>query len=386
MLMTLVYYVVVVILIIIVYNYFNSNSSRIVEKIERKDMLVGSRNASQYKLYSGDNLPISKFSNSYTISFWVYINDYKYSLKENKYIMMKGNKDEDNDNPIIYLTPYQNNLVVRVKLQSQEDPTKFNDDELKNKVDDNVNQTLKEDSSKPELNNNNSGNNNSGNNNSGNNNSTNNNSGNNNSGNNQESANTNENSNTSQFMNVSSTESEESKELFGNISDNKAPFASVSYNESFYQEIDGKNIKETFEDHSSDNENINNTTTSNEDNEMTQNNDKSGESFGSEDKYDECMIQNVPLQKWVHVAIGFYNNVVDIYQDGKLKSSCVLRGFPEPPTGEIHLTPFGGFNGKVASVSGFNKSISQDMAYQIYREGPSKTSLYSFFTNLITFS
>ena len=102
--------------------------------------------------------------------------------------------------------------------------------------------------------------------------------------------------------------------------------------------------------------------------------------------YDECMIQNVPLQKWVHVAIGFYNNVVDIYQDGKLKSSCVLRGFPEPPTGEIHLTPFGGFSGKVASVSGFNKSISQDMAYQIYREGPNKTSLYSFFTNLITFN
>ena len=365
--MTLVYFVVVVILIIIVYNYFNNNSSRIVEKIERKDMLVGSRNASQYKLYSGDNLPISKFSNSYTISFWVYINDYKYSLKENKYIMMKGNKDEDNDNPIIYLTPYQNNLVVRVKLQSQEDPTKFNDDELKKGVDDNVNQTLKEDSSKPELNNNNSGNNNSGNNKS---------------SNNQESTNTNENSNTSQFMNVPSNESKESKELFGNISDNKAPFASVSYNESFYQEIDGKNIKETFEDHSSDNEN-NNTTNNNT---STANNDNSNESFVSEDKYDECMIQNVPLQKWVHVAIGFYNNVVDIYQDGKLKSSCVLRGFPEPPTGEIHLTPFGGFSGKVASVSGFNKSISQDMAYQIYREGPSKTSLYSFFTNLITFS
>ena len=104
-----------------------------------------------------------------------------------------------------------------------------------------------------------------------------------------------------------------------------------------------------------------------------------------EDKYDECMIQNIPLQKWVHVAVGVYNNVLDIYQDGKLKSSCVLRGFPEPPTGEIHLTPFGGFSGKIASVSGFNKSISQDMAYQIYREGPNKTGLYSFFTNLITF-
>ena len=121
--MTFIYFVIVVLVFIMIYNYFTSSSSRIVEKVERRDMLEGSRNGSQYKLYSGDNLPVSKFSNSYTISFWVYINDYKYSLKENKYILMKGNKDEDNDSPIIYLTPYQNNLVVRVKLQSQEDPT-----------------------------------------------------------------------------------------------------------------------------------------------------------------------------------------------------------------------------------------------------------------------
>ena len=118
-------------------------------------MLEGSRNASQYKIYSGDNLPVSKFSNSYSISFWVYINDYKYSLKENKYIIMRGNKDEQNDSPIIYLTPYQNNLVVKVKLQSQEDPTEFETDDLKTESHNNVNQTLKEDSTVSELNNSN---------------------------------------------------------------------------------------------------------------------------------------------------------------------------------------------------------------------------------------
>ena len=380
MLMTFIYFVVVIVILMVIYNYFTTNSSRIVEKIERKDMVQGSRNASQYKLYSGDNLPVSKFSNSFTISFWVYINDYKYSLKENKYILMKGNKDEANDSPIIYLSPYQNNLVVRMKLQSQEDPTQFEDDELKTESATNVNQTLKQDSSVPELNN-----------------------AKNSASENVSNLSTNSTTNSTtdsnavleneqlpsgdNFMNLPVKDNFESIDAFGNISNNSAPLPSVSYNKNFYAEINGENLKEkhnvpTSESFSDTKNNVEQFT-----NHEEMNNSNENESSNKpEDKYDECMIQNIPLQKWVCIAVSVYNNVLDIYQDGKLKSSCVLRGFPEPPTGEIHLTPFGGFSGKVASVSGFNKAINQDMAYNIYREGPNKKSLYSFFSDLITFN
>lgn len=376
MLMTFIYFAVVVLVFIMIYNYFTSSSSRVVERVERKDMVEGSRNASQYKFYSGDNLPISKLSNSYTISFWVYINDYKYSLKENKYILMKGNKDENNDSPIIYLTPYQNNLVVRVKLQSQEDPTQFETDEsrideFKVETSINENQTLKEDSAVSELNNNN---------------------------NNPIASeplventpqSTINNKTNDQFMNLPVKDNFQSIEAFGNISNNSAPEASVSYNNDFFTEINGENLKEVRENFGPGAPPIENSQSDNTANNNTVNDNNANanemSSSNKEDKYDECMIQDIPLQKWVHVAVGIYNNILDIYQDGKLKSSCVLRGFPEPPTGEIHLTPFGGFSGKIASVSGFNKSISQDMAYQIYREGPNKTGLYSFFSNLITF-
>ena len=378
--MTFIYFAVVVLVFIMIYNYFTSSSSRIVEKIERTNVLEGSRNGSQYKLYSGENLPVSKLSNSYTISFWVYINDYKYSLKENKYIIMKGNKDEDNDSPIIYLTPYQNNLVVRIKLQSQEDPTQFENDEVKTEPHTNENQTLKEDSSVPKLNNTNLSN--------------------------SEpipvlptepsifpsgtppidpnaSPENQQTLSGDSFMNLPVNDTFESIEAFENISNNSAPPPSISYNSDFFTEINGENLKEEerFTNHIPET----NSQTPSVDNSPNNKTEEMSPNDKVEDKYDECMIQNIPLQKWVHVAVGVYNNVLDIYQDGKLKSSCVLRGFPEPPTGEIHLTPFGGFSGKIASVSGFNKSISQDMAYQIYREGPNKTSLYSFFTNLITF-
>ena len=255
--MTLVYFIVVIVILLVLYNYFTSSSSRIVEQVERRDMVEGSRNASQYKLYGGDNLPVSRFSNSFTISFWVYINDYKYSLKENKYILMKGNKDESNDSPIIYLTPYQNNLVVRMKLQSQEDPTKFENNEVKKETHTNNNQTFKEDSSTPALNNTETAmnkNNNTDNNNSDNNNSTMNpagameNAGNmnntgamensssiNNTGAMENIGSMNENNNTSTeqmpttstftntCMNLPTKNNFETKEAFGNISNNSAP-------------------------------------------------------------------------------------------------------------------------------------------------------------------
>ena len=404
MFMTLVYFIVVIVILHVLYNYFTSSSSRIVEQVERRDMVEGSRNASQYKLYGGDNLPVSRFSNSFTISFWVYINDYKYSLKENKYILMKGNKDESNDSPIIYLTPYQNNLVVRMKLQSQEDPTKFENNEVKKETHTNNNQTFKEDSSTPALNNTETAMNK--NNNTDNNNSTMNpvgameNAGNmNNTGAMENASSMNENNNTSTeqmpttstftntCMNLPTKNNFETKEAFGNISNNSAPLPSVSYNKNFYAEINGENLKETvdtIENETELNSNIKNVVENFEDHNDMNTTEQTNNT--PEDKYDECMIQNIPLQKWVHVAVSVYNNVLDIYQDGKLKSSCVLRGFPEPPIGEIHLTPFGGFSGKVASVSGFNKAISQDMAYDIYREGPNKQSILSFFSNLITFN
>lgn len=391
MLMTIIYFIIVIIVLILIYNYFTSSSNRGVEVLERKDFVERSRNASQYKMYSGDNLPVSKFSNSYTISFWVYINDYKYSLKENKYILMKGKKDVNSDSPIIYLSPHQNNLVVKIKLQSDEDPTEFNTNELSQDIESNVNTTLREDSAVEEINGGTSENQ----------------GGENQAGENQGGRNQGE-RNQGAYMTQTiwgtggqNSESFKSLESFGNVSNNSAPLPTVSYNKDFYTEINGENLKENFENNTSSKEGFDNhqtepaleqTNTSSNSNTNSNSNANTNQNAQVEsnnnhttDKYDECMIENIPLQKWVHVAVSIYNNVLDIYQDGKLKSSCVLRGFPEPPLGEIHLTPFGGFSGKVAAVSGFNKAISQDMAYQIYREGPSKTGLLSFFSNLITF-
>lgn len=83
-----------------------------------------------------------------------------------------------------------------------------------------------------------------------------------------------------------------------------------------------------------------------------------------------CVYNMIPLQKWVHVIISVYNQVVDIYIDGQLGSSCVLKGFPDLSTDNVELTPDGGFSGQISKVSFYNTAMTVSKAYSLYTSGP----------------
>jgi hypothetical protein len=89
-----------------------------------------------------------------------------------------------------------------------------------------------------------------------------------------------------------------------------------------------------------------------------------------EAKAGRCMVQSFPLQKWVHVVISQYNQVLDIYIDGKLSSSCVLPGFPDVVQDDLVLAPEDGFSGKITKVVYLNSAVSADDAYSLYNDGP----------------
>ncbi len=86
--------------------------------------------------------------------------------------------------------------------------------------------------------------------------------------------------------------------------------------------------------------------------------------------YDECTIENVPIQKWVHLVISVYNNNIEIYMDGKLNKTCNLSGFAKPNMYNMHVTPNGGFNGFIAQLDYSNAALPIDKIYNIYRQGP----------------
>ena len=83
-----------------------------------------------------------------------------------------------------------------------------------------------------------------------------------------------------------------------------------------------------------------------------------------------CVYKMLPLQKWVHVIVSVNNQVVDIYVDGQLGSSCVLKGFPAISTDDISLTPDGGFSGQISQVIFSNTAMTIPKMQKLYYAGP----------------
>ena len=88
----------------------------------------------------------------------------------------------------------------------------------------------------------------------------------------------------------------------------------------------------------------------------------------------ECIVKMIPLQKWVNIIVSVYNQVVDVYIDGNLASSCVLKGFPALSTSDVDITPDGGFSGQISRVVFSNTATTAARAKSIYYDGPVKTT------------
>jgi hypothetical protein len=103
-----------------------------------------------------------------------------------------------------------------------------------------------------------------------------------------------------------------------------------------------------------------------------------------------CKIENIPLQRWTHVLVSYRSRALDVYIDGKLVKSCVLKGNFYPPedlNGKILFSPsekdiyseinksgetvddHKGFRGMLGTVRYYKKAVQAREAYEIYKEG-----------------
>ena len=95
----------------------------------------------------------------------------------------------------------------------------------------------------------------------------------------------------------------------------------------------------------------------------------------------ECNINNIPLQKWIHIGYILNNRTVDIYIDGKLERSCVLRGVPKLNDAPVNVATDGGFYGQIAKMQYFTRALMPTEIAEIYSEGPYISSLSSWFSS-----
>ena len=108
----------------------------------------------------------------------------------------------------------------------------------------------------------------------------------------------------------------------------------------------------------------------------------------------EITIHNIPLQRWTCLNISVFNQTVDIYVDGKLKTSEQFRKLLKPPgplpmtLGPVHEDGNGGsgFNGYLSRIKYSNRALNPGQVRQRYEEGPRITkglweSFKSFFSS-----
>ena len=99
-----------------------------------------------------------------------------------------------------------------------------------------------------------------------------------------------------------------------------------------------------------------------------------------------CNVDNIPIQKWVHVAYVLDNRVSDVYIDGKLERSCILKKLPWLNNDDMWLIPnqmvgadsnvggkLYGFMGQLSSVRYFSKALQPVDVARLYNQGPHVT-------------
>lgn len=79
----------------------------------------------------------------------------------------------------------------------------------------------------------------------------------------------------------------------------------------------------------------------------------------------------IPLQKWVFITVSVYQTILDIYIDGKLVSTNILKGNAYVPstTPDLYITPCGGFNGWTSKMQYFSTPLNPQQVWDLYSQG-----------------
>lgn len=94
-----------------------------------------------------------------------------------------------------------------------------------------------------------------------------------------------------------------------------------------------------------------------------------GSSGASTDDVYICEVANLPLQTWFSVGVTVFGKNLDVYIDGKLVKSCFLPGVPKPATGDIQLSPGGGFSGYLCDFFHFPRMLTPGDAITFHSAG-----------------
>ena len=84
-------------------------------------------------------------------------------------------------------------------------------------------------------------------------------------------------------------------------------------------------------------------------------------------------IENIPIRKWVHVAIRIKNTILDVYVNGVVSKRLVLINVPKQNFNDINLCQNGGFNGKLSNLRYYSRALNVFEINGVVLYGPNLT-------------
>lgn len=81
-------------------------------------------------------------------------------------------------------------------------------------------------------------------------------------------------------------------------------------------------------------------------------------------------IDNIPIQKWFHVALRLQNTVLDVYINGVVVNRLLLNNTPKQNYGNVYVCQNGGFSGKLSNLRYYSRALNVFEINNIVSAGP----------------
>jgi hypothetical protein len=82
------------------------------------------------------------------------------------------------------------------------------------------------------------------------------------------------------------------------------------------------------------------------------------------------VVENIPLQRWFHVAIVVNETTVEVYIDGKLYKTVILHSFVKTNSQPLHVNLDGGYDGLINELRYYPYPLKYIDVYNMYARGP----------------
>ena len=81
-------------------------------------------------------------------------------------------------------------------------------------------------------------------------------------------------------------------------------------------------------------------------------------------------IDNIPIQKWFHVALRLQNTILDVYINGVVVNRLLLNNTPKQNYGNVYVCQNGGFSGKLSNLRYYSRALNVFEINNVVSSGP----------------